>query len=447
MRRGSQIRWNAAGLAGWPLDRDAGTVGRSRIILVFTYLIASASVAGLALGGEVAHAQVWTQTSAPITNWFCVASSADGMKLFAGAGGEYSGDAAGLIYRSENGGASWSETAAPVAQWACIASSADGSTLIAAAEGGEGALYLTTNSGAIWVDCTPASVWSLYRNLRAVAITPDGRTLVAANSVQAGYNDASQVFVSTNAGAQWSTTELGEIVESLACSGNGRTIVAGAPSTTYAATYVSTDGGASWVGRYTYAWYDSVGCSVDGNRLVAISGSGSPTGPVYCSTNAGLSWVQITDSDALAFGAALAISAEGDRAAIALGDPNMGLGAVITSCDGEVSWQRTDAPATNWTSIACSADGQRFVACARGSPGGGPIYTARLIPVPVISARLGGDSLLLSWTVPSMPFVLQQSSRPDGGWADMPTTPVLNYLNLRYEVSVPKPAKAVFYRL
>ena len=46
-----------------------------------------------------------------------------------------------------------------------------------------------------------------------------------------------------------------------------------------------------------------------------------------------------------------------------------------------------------------------------------------------------------------MPFVLQQSSGLDGGWAEVSTTPALNYTNLHYEVSLAKPTGATFYRL
>ncbi|MGO8676363.1 MAG: hypothetical protein ACLQVX_10895 [Limisphaerales bacterium] len=45
-----------------------------------------------------ALAQNWTLTSAPLTNWSCVASSADGTKLVAAVNG-------GLIYASTNSGA------------------------------------------------------------------------------------------------------------------------------------------------------------------------------------------------------------------------------------------------------------------------------------------------------------------------------------------------------
>src|SRR5947199_3608662 len=62
-------------------------------------------------------AQPWTQTSAPVTNWSAVASSADGARLLAAVSD-------GLIYTSTDSGGTWTATSAPSANWSAVASSA-----------------------------------------------------------------------------------------------------------------------------------------------------------------------------------------------------------------------------------------------------------------------------------------------------------------------------------
>jgi hypothetical protein len=42
---------------------------------------------------------------------------------------------------------------------------------------------------------------------------------------------------------------------------------------------------------------------------------------------------------------------------------------------------------------------------------GGGIYTSQIIPAPVLKMTQSGDSLLLSWIVPSMEFGLQEWQR------------------------------------
>jgi len=70
-------------------------------------------------------------TSAPATNWTSIATSADGTRLVAAAGG-LSGGYVGPIYFSTNSGSTWTITDAPFINWTSVASSADGSRLVAA---------------------------------------------------------------------------------------------------------------------------------------------------------------------------------------------------------------------------------------------------------------------------------------------------------------------------
>src|SRR5271166_1426722 len=144
--------------------------------------IAWTALMGLLSGGGICRAQNWTLTSAPITNWSCVASSADGTKLVAAVTN-------GFIYTSTNSGLTWAQTSAPNNYWTSLASSADGTKLF-----GAGYLfynlpiYYSSNSGASWEPTGPGGVYS-------VASSADG------SKVAAAWGDL--VGVSTNSGATW----------------------------------------------------------------------------------------------------------------------------------------------------------------------------------------------------------------------------------------------------
>ena len=148
-----------------------------RLLLAFT-------VAALAAALAPTSGQNWVLTSAPSTNWSCVASSADGTKLVAAVNSE-------LIYISTNSDGAWMPTTAPSNAWASVACSADGTKVIAAAfyDYGDGEIYRSADAGMRWeLTSAPESYW------RSVASSADGLQLAAAGQ------DAS---VSVNSGAMW----------------------------------------------------------------------------------------------------------------------------------------------------------------------------------------------------------------------------------------------------
>ena len=78
----------------------------------------------------------------------------------------------------------------------------------------------------------------------------------------------------------------------------------------------------------------------------------------------------------------------------------------------------------------------------------GLIYTWQTAPSPKLNITPSGSGLLISWIVPSMPFVLQETAdlnTPD--WTAVPMTPILNLTNLHHEVTVPLSGTNRFYRL
>ena len=114
-----------------------------------TGLVISADGARLvacALGGGIAvstnSGAAWNLTSAPLTNWNCLAASADCTRLVAGVSN-------GVLYASANFGGTWTPLAGSTNfVWAALASSADGTKQAGAVNTASGGIYYSTASSA-----------------------------------------------------------------------------------------------------------------------------------------------------------------------------------------------------------------------------------------------------------------------------------------------------------
>ena len=179
-----------------------------------------------------------------------IASSADGAKLVAVAGGYDSnvgGQVDGAIYVSTNSGDSWTQTSAPSELWSGVASSADGTRLVAVARHGStvwgetaGGIYVSTNSGDSWTQTSaPSEYWN------SVAASADGTKLVASGNEYG----AGKIYTSTDSGANWTSNDVPNL---------------------------------DWV---------SVASSADGNKLLAITG-----GQVYAAQSAPAPWLSLQPS-------------------------------------------------------------------------------------------------------------------------------------------------------
>jgi hypothetical protein len=208
----------------------------------------------------------------------------------------------------------------------------------------------------------------------------------------------SPLAISPDAGATWSVTTFPSWAFLGACSASGQSMIMGV----FSGVYVSQDFGATWrlTGLPTYQWWRCVASSADGAKLIAAA----------------------SDSR--------------------LGAPN----SIHSSADTGSTWTVDDAPNTNWISIASSADGCSALA-AVGEPRGF-IYRSQSTPQPVLRTRLTDNQLVLAWTIPSTPFVLQQAaSLASSNWNEVLVTPVLNTSTLENEVVIGLETANRFYRL
>ena len=112
----------------------------------------------------------------------------------------------------------------------------------------------------------------------------------------------------------------------------------------------------------------------------------------------------------------------------------------------EKSWitLRVAKVGLTWHAVASSADGSKLVAV-----GNGGIYTAQSTPAPVLNLTPSSNNLVLSWTVPSTNFVLQENSDlATMNWVDAKSIPTLILTNLQNQVTVLPPSTGqTFYRL
>jgi sugar lactone lactonase YvrE len=372
----------------------------------------------------------WTLLPSPSgIIWKTIAASADGGRIAALAQGN-------RIYLSTNSGMAWTSSVVPSESWQAGAMSADGARLIVAAGGNSaaqpGPAYFSTNGGNSWTKAaTPDRTWY------ALAASGDGLKVGGVDLF------GQRVLTSTNGGLNWATNTppVSAMWSAIASSADGqRLIVAagGISGSTNGPLYTSSDSGLSWTSNnLPNQYWRSVASSADGQTLLAAVG-GRHAGPIYLSTNAGATWV-ITSAPSTNW-QSVAISADGSKfAAIESLDAK----PVYLSTDSGFSWQTLVLPQALWTTIVSSADGARLFAV-----GDQDIMTLQTTPSPGLETKLVGAELLLSWIIPSAPFQLQHAtSFPASQWSGLINAPILVFTNLHYQAAVPATDAVGFYRL
>lgn len=389
-----------------------------------------------------ASSQTWTPTSATTNVWSSIASSADGMKLFACAGGSWAfTHTLSPIYTSSDGGTTWApQTGSPSNYWASIASSADGTKLVAVAGTASiaGGLYTSADGGLTWMSNNIAP-----QNWQSVATSANGSNLFAL----AG----GELFVTTNSGVIWSsqTIPIGGVASSLIASsadgtklfGNGGQYV-----------YVSTNSGATWITNNspsppTPLW--AVALSANGKVCSAVDGDGSPFGHVFTSTNDGATWV--TNNVPQWSWQNIALSADGSKLIVAgWYSSGVSFGPIYTSTNSGLTWASNSVPKSAWLGVTCSADGNKMMAVSAGTNtsgiGKGNIWISQTTPSLQLNLTPSPASVTVSWLIPSTNFVLQQSSDL-ANWSGVTNMPVMNFANLQDQVALPLPSSNAFFRL
>jgi hypothetical protein len=128
------------------------------------------------------------------------------------------------------------------------------------------------------------------------------------------------------------------------------------------------------------------------------------------------------------------------------------IGPICVSEDSGETWTSTPHTAHGlWSAVASSADGSKMVAATSGNPSGDDasgIHLRQTIPTPSLKIKALGGNTLISWTIPSINFTLQENvDLNTTNWTGVVTAPLLNFTNLQNQVTVPSFSGKRFYRL
>lgn len=386
------------------------------------YLLLLALILGV-ISRESSRAQTWTQTGAPSNAWYAIACSADGARLVAATGGQFVN---GQVYTSTNSGTNWSLTGAPSQRWTSVACSADGIRLVAAAY--DRAIYTSADAGTSWtsnnIPSLPNALWL------SVSSSADGARLFAVP-----YGNG-LIYHSTNSGAIWLTTTnaLADPV-SVATSADGTIAVAGDNNGHVATT---TNSGAIWSPDMTltppFGTVVHVNASAEAQRLMAVVFGGG----VFSSTNRGLTWTSNSLPPNSSWLVAVS-SADGTRLTVAAQK-----GLLYSSMDSGTTWISNSAPGLLWQSMASTADGN--VVFAAPSNGAIWVRRTTPAPVLGLKPSTQGPILLWLIPSANF-VLQQSAVLANPSWSDLTNAPVLNLTNLQNRLTLPWAGDTAFFRL
>lgn len=268
------------------------------------------------------------------SNWYgeSVAISRDGstMAIGAGSGLDASNNTAEAVYVFKRVGSVWTEQAKLTSGvttserfGVSVSLSDDGNTLIVGArQGGAGAVYVFLRSGATWtkdIRITPSDGVNGDRFGSSVSVSSDGLTFATGsyNATVAGraagavyvYVKSSSWTLQQKLQASDSASTAGGFGFSLSISGDGNTLVIGAPSTVQAtqlnvgSVYAFSRSGSTWTELQKIAFDtpslfgNSVATSIDCKTILIgaptlTSPGGSGGGAFFLYQKSGSTWVQ-----------------------------------------------------------------------------------------------------------------------------------------------------------
>jgi hypothetical protein len=312
---GDIVRISGAGSGGWQV------VGNSNQTFI---------------GNFASYRRCFLQPAVVGSDWRCLASSADGTRMY--AGGNFSGG----IQSSYDFGRTWNSTGiGNGSSWLSIACSADGNIIFAASNGGT--IQESQNDGLTWTALSGNANWTV------IACSADGAKAIA------GASSGALVLPtgSSPANGNWAA---------LACSSDATNIAAAIGSK----VYTSTNGGASWINHSLSGNCSALVAARTGSKLVAAYNGGIST-----STNFGASWTP-TPAGALAW-SSLAGSSDCTRLVAGVNG-----GLFYASANFGATWTALSTTNQYWSGLTMSADGSTFAGAVKtvGTPQGGIYYSS-----------------------------------------------------------------------
>jgi hypothetical protein len=337
---GHIVRISGAGVGGWRVGQGTNQ-----------------SIAGNFLSYKNS---AWVQAEAGLGSWRCLASSADGSMMYAGAA-NLNG-----IYFSTDYGRKWGTFAVSGTGWYGIACSADGSSVYAVPYGGN--IQYSLDSGTTW-----SFVASSARNWSSIACSANGSRILAAVNGE-------RLYLCTNSSTMvWNSTgpTSNQTWSSVASSANGTNLAAAISG---GGIYTSTNGGTSWANNVGLnANWQSVIVSADGSRVVAAAYNNT----IYFSTNSGVSWAK--SSAPTNYWTCL--TASGDCTRLIAGASNS---VLYASVNFGASWTALSTPTGQaWAALTTSLDGSKAVAGVNNSVTGGLYYSGNSTQIITLTSTNG----------------------------------------------------------
>jgi YVTN family beta-propeller protein len=273
--------------------------------------------------------------------------------------------AANGIYKSSNVGNTWSSIFNSTPGSKHFATSKDGTNLVIAVT--DGSISTSSDGGANWT----LNLGAGTRNWSSVAISDNGLTIYASETSGNG------IYKSADGGNSWIKTVAPNVSWSkIICSASGENIFAFA-ATSAQYTSLSKDGGLTWtVSSVTTAlsstFFNSgvstgplaikdIEMSRDGKILFVSAFSSFANGTlILISADFGASWKAYKTLPRFAL--SLKSSYDGNKVFAGFE------GFIYTSSDSGVTWnERSSVGVGTWSSLDCSNNGQKAIACKPNS--------------------------------------------------------------------------------
>ena len=329
-------------------------------------------------------AYTWSSyTGAGTQNYNVIACSSDGTKIATAVA------SGGYIYTSTNSGATFTQRLDPgTATWNSISMSANGLVIVAC--GTSTNIWISTNGGANW---SGVVVGGSTKNWIGSGISTDGATMYVSNADGIG-----ATYKSTDTGASWTPVSGldGTVNYGIALSADNTIVYATAQNSTIRK---SIDSGSTWnplSGAGNRDWRD-IATSSDGTYVVAVASTG---GNVWISQNGGTTWSSTGTSQNWN---GCAMSSDGSKMFAC------GVSTLYYSDSFGSTWSTLTVTGTpsNMRQVAISSDAYR-VAVA----GSGQYVYLGIGPAPIICFREGSKICVLNPMTGREEYVPVERMRP-----------------------------------
>lgn len=384
-----------------------------------------------------AQAQTWAQIPFQGTNFQAVACSADGTKVLVvemvRPGTAPTNE--GPLWLSTDSGTTWNTLGLDIPStntWGPAAMSADGSKIFVGTGGSLsgrlGSIFCSYDGGSTWTVTT-----SPTRHWQYMACSGNGQTVIAT----APTSSAGRCYISYDAGVSWNSN--GVVTAQVGCSANGMVIMGMGSS----GLQISTNGGFSFTQvNIPGASHPGLCASWDGRRIIALP---DDVGRIQTSSDYGMTWVGNTDQSlAFYYWYYAACSANATRVVGAGATSSSGqLKVVYSSSDSGNTWVSNNIPSVTAMGVACSADGNiMFLAARQG------IWTFQTNAPPALEVSRTNTLSVLSWPISFTPTILQHTvdlSQPV--WDSVEAAQTTNLSSLHISTTVSLTNNQDFFRL